>query len=338
MSKKKCLQGMDGMNLEYTLGLEGMEKLYLPVEELKNNANNTIVRIDCVGGKIRAYINAVHSIRLNNVIPFRISDAIKLELVRSQVIDFMQSYLKKHLQNKYSDEFIKNLKVTALEVNITLPCAGTATPSDVIHLFDMALDKTVVFRKRKTKSKCAKSNIGVQYTKPKEYRLKIYDKTAEQNERNNILVEKNLLRIECVFIDKSLKKMFLDKRTIEDILTKRAISTLCSQYHYVLTEDIIKQYIVPYLNVCKETLFESLLQSDSGKEISDTIVKHRELIVDIEVLRQALKKWYKFRKVEDRTGQVLHKYRKKDLGIPEGVIATIKLFHDSAQLRNNRKK
>ena len=52
MSKKKCLQGMDGMNLEYTLGLEGMEQLYLPVEELKNNANNTIVRIDCVGGKI----------------------------------------------------------------------------------------------------------------------------------------------------------------------------------------------------------------------------------------------------------------------------------------------
>ena len=55
MKRKKCLQGMDGMNLEYTLGLEGMEKLYLPEEELKNEANNTIVKIDCVGGKIRAY-------------------------------------------------------------------------------------------------------------------------------------------------------------------------------------------------------------------------------------------------------------------------------------------
>lgn len=330
MNRKKCLQGMDGMNLEYTLGLEGMEKLYLPEEELKNEANNTIVKIDCVGGKIRAYVNAVHSIRPNNVIPFGISDTIKFELVRSQVVDFMQKYLRKHLQHQYSDEFIKNLKVTALEVNITLPCVGTATPSDVIHLLDMALDRTVVFRKRKTSSKCDKANTGVQYTKPKEYRLKIYDKTDEQHERKNPLVEKNLLRIECVFIDRSLKKMFADKRTIDDILTKQAIITLCDKYRYVLTEDIIKQYVVPYLNACKETLFESLLQSESGKEISDTVARHKDIIVDMEVLRQALKKWYKFRKVEDRSNQILHKYRQRDLGIPECVIATIKLFHKSA--------
>lgn len=242
----------------------------------------------------------------------------------------MQKYLRKHLQHQYSDEFIKNLKVTALEVNITLPCVGTATPSDVIHLLDMALDRTVVFRKRKTSSKCDKANTGVQYTKPKEYRLKIYDKTDEQHERKNPLVEKNLLRIECVFIDRSLKKMFADKRTIDDILTKQAIITLCDQYRYVLTEDIIKQYVVPYLNACKETLFESLLQSESGKEISDTVARHKDIIVDMEVLRQALKKWYRFRKVEDRSNQILHKYRQRDLGIPECVIATIKLFHKSA--------
>ena len=330
LNKRKCQQGIDGLNLEYTLGLEGMKNLYLPEEELKNQANNTIVKIDCVGGKIRTYINAVHSIRPNNVKPFGIADAIKLELVKSQVIEFMQSYLKKYLLDKYSDEFINNLKVKSLEVNITLPCVGTATPSDVIHLLDMAFDRTVVFRKRKVFSKCEKANTGVQYTKQNEYRLKIYDKTDEQHRHNNPLVKSNLLRIECVFINRSLKKMFGNKRTLEDILTKQALITLCQKYKNVLTEDIIKLYIIPYLDSCKKTLFESLIQSESGKEITDTIARHKELIVDIEVLRQALKMWYRFKGVEDRSSQVIHKYRKKNLDIPEYVIATIKMFHQSA--------
>lgn len=329
LNKKKCQQGMDGMNLEYTLGLAGMEKLYLPEEELKNEAKNTIVKIDCVGGKIRAYVNAVHSIRPNNVKPFGIADTIKLELVRSQVVEFMKSYLRKNLQNRYSDEYINNLKVTALECNITLPCISGATPSDVIHLLDMSLDRTVTFRKRKVSSKCEKSNTGVQYTKPKEYRLKIYDKSDEQREKGNPLIENNLLRIECVFVDRSLKRMYGDKRTLGDILSRQAIEILCKEYKRALTEDVIGAYVKPYLNDCRNKLLESLQLSDSGHEINDTVMRYRELIVDIEVLRQALRRWYCIRGVNDISKQIICQYRKKDLGLPEGVLKTLKAFHTS---------
>lgn len=41
LNKKRCQSGMDGMEL--ALKLENMENLYLPKEESKNKAGNTIV-------------------------------------------------------------------------------------------------------------------------------------------------------------------------------------------------------------------------------------------------------------------------------------------------------
>lgn len=329
LNKKKCQSGLDGMNLEYKIALDGMDKLYLEKEVLNNKNGNTIVEIDCVGGKVRVYVNAVNGVRPNNVKPIGIVDAIKLELVQPQVIEFIKGYLQKHLQSQYSDEFIDNLKVVSLEVNLTLPCVGGATPSDVIHLMDMALDKTVVFRKRKPNSKCDKVNTSCLYSKPKEYRLKIYDKSCEQHEKGNPLVEKNMLRIECVMVDRRLNRAFgEDKRMLKDILTKQAIGVMCEEYKKIFTEDIIP-CVKEYLDNARDVLYESLTSSDTGKEISDTICRHRELIADWEVMRVVLKKWYRSRGVEDRSKQMIHKYRQKELGIPDGVLQTIKNFHSS---------
>lgn len=330
LNKKKCQSGLDGMNLEYKISLDGMDKLYLEKKELKNDAGNTIVAIDCVGGNVRVYVNAVNSIRPNNVKPIGIVDAIKLELVQPQVIEFIKGYLQKHLQSRYSDKFINELKVVSLEVNLTLPTVGGATPSDVIHLMDMALDQTVVFRKRKADSKCDKVNTSCLYSKPKEYRLKIYDKTCEQHEKGNPLVEKNLLRIECVMIDRRLNRAFgEDKRMLKDILSKQAIEVMCEEYKKIFTEDIIP-CIKSYLTDCKTRLYESLTYSTAGKEISETIMRCREVIVDIEVLRKALKSFYlDYKHTDDHSKQMIYKYRGKDLNLPEGVLATIKTFHNA---------
>lgn len=327
LNKKKCQSGLDGMNLEYKISFDGIGKLYFEKEALKNNAGSTIVEIDIVGGKVRVYINAVNCIRPNNVKPIGIVDAIKLELVQPQVIAFIKAYLQKHLQSQYSDKFIDDLKVVSLEVNLTLPTVSGAVPSDVIHLIDMALDKTVVFRKRKPNSKCGKVNTSCLYSKPKEYRLKIYDKTCEEHEKGNPLVKNNLLRIECVLIDRRLNRAFgEDKRKLKDILSKQAIEIMCKEYKKIFTEDIIP-CVKEYLNNAKDTLFESLTSSDTGKEISDTICRHRELIADWKILKVALRKWYCFRGVEDRSKQMIYKYRQKELGIPDGVLQTIKSFH-----------
>ena len=240
LNKKRCQSGMDGMEL--VLKLENMENLYLPKEELKNTAGNTIVNIECVGGVVKAYVNAVHGVRSDNVKPYGCLgelNEIKLGIVEIRVTQFMREYLQKHLKGQYSDEMIQAMVVKALEVNVTIPCVGGATPSDVIALIDLALDKTTVFRKRKAQEKYEKVNTGCLFSKSKEYRVKVYDKTEEQRQKGNLLVEENLLRVEIVFIDRALRRMFGDKRNVLDMLSFQAIETMCREYKRVLELDIL---------------------------------------------------------------------------------------------------
>lgn len=331
LNKKRCQSGMDGMELALTL--ENMEHLYLPKEELKNNAGNTIVSMECVGGVVKAYVNAVHGVRFDNVKPYGCLgelNEIRLGIVEARVTQFMREYLQKHLKDRYSDEMIQAMAVRSLEVNVTIPCVGGATPSDVIALLDLALDKTMVFRKRKSPDKYEKANAGCLFSKPREYRLKIYDKTEEQHQKGNPLVEENLLRIEVVFIDRSLRRMFGDKRNVLDMLSFKAIETMCREYKRVLEQEIIDGGIKPCLNYCAKQILKSLQSAETGHEISATLAKHRELIPDIEVLRKALKKWYRIRGEEDKSKQAISYYRQKGIGLPVGVLKTIQAFHDAA--------
>lgn len=327
--KKNCQQGLDGMNLEYVLSIEGAERLYLQAENICNEDGRTIAEINCVGGRLSAYVNAVHCIRPNNVKPLTIADTIKLELIHSKVIGFMSDYLKKHLQEQYSEEYVNGLTVTKLECNITLPCVNGASPSDVINLFECALDKTVLHRQRKNKDSHNKITTSCNYTKRKEYCLKIYDKTIEQHDNGNPLVEANLLRVEIVFLDKALKRMYGDKRTLNDILTQEAIITLCKEYKKVFKQEVVEKSVKSYLNWCVKMLFDSLCDGEDGNPISETIAKHKEHIPDMEVLRKALKKWYHYKNEADRSAKVINYYRKQNIGIPEGVLKTIKTFSEN---------
>ena len=112
-------------------------------------------------------------------------------------------------------------------------------------------------------------------------------------------------------------------------LSVKSLDIMCRAYKEVFDE-IVEQYIKPWLNNCVADLFESLTQSESGNEISDTIMRHKNIIVDVECLRRALKRWYKFRGVEDRSKQMIHKYRNKDLGLAEDVLKTLRAFHQAA--------
>ena len=76
-------------------------------------------------------------------------------------------------------------------------------------------------------------------------------------------------------------------------------------------------------------LFDSLLYFEHGNTVSETIAKHKEHIPDMEVLRKALKKWYHYKKVADRSAKVINYYRKQNIGIPEGVLKTIKTFSEN---------
>ena len=329
MGKKK-LQGADGMNFQLQLTRKGLESINLPEENLTNESGNDIMKISCWGGKLSAYVNLPNAIRPNNVQPFQLSDCIKIELVRNQVIEHMRSYLQKHLKDKYSDEFLSMMSVTKMECNLTIKCVGDCKPKDVIKLFERSFAKATVYKETDPNGKThRKPERGITTTKPHEWVLKVYDKTFQQRQAGNLKVESNLIRVELVFLDRMLDRMYSSKKSLEDILTRKAIKTLIDQYQETFDE-ICKKNIPPMLNACVQDVFETLTQSDSGNEISNTLIKCKELIVDIEVLRKALKKWYAFRKMSDSSKRMVSYYRNNEkFGLPSDVLKTLKLMHNS---------
>lgn len=329
MGQKK-MQGADGMNFQLQLTIKGLESINLPEESLTNDSGNDIMKISCWGGKLSAYVNLPNAIRPNNVQPFQLSDCIKIELVRNQVIEHMRAYLQNHLKDKYSDEFLSFMSVTKMECNLTIKCVGNCKPKDVIRLFEKSFAKVTVYKETDPSGKThRKPERGITTTKPHEWVLKVYDKTFQQRQAGNLKVESNMVRVELVFLDRMLDRMYSNKKSLEDILTRKAIKTLIDQYQ-VTFDEICKKSITPMLNACVQDVFESLTQSDSGNEISNTLIKHKELIVDIEVLRKALKKWYAFRKMPDNSKRMVSYYRNNGkFGIPSDVLKTLKLMHNS---------
>ena len=54
-----------------------------------------------------------------------------------------------------------------------------------------------------------------------------------------LLLFYNMLRIECVLIDRRLSRAFgADKRKLKDILSKRAIEIMCVEYKKIFIEDM----------------------------------------------------------------------------------------------------
>ena len=330
MGKKK-LQGADGMNFQMQLTIKGLESINLPKESLTNESGNDIMKISCWGGKLSAYVNLPNAIRPNNVQPFQLSDCIKIELIRNQVVEYMRLYLQRHLQDKYSDEFLSMMSVTKMECNLTVKCIGNCKPKDVIRLFEKSFPKVTVYKETAPNGKTHKKpDRGVTASKAHMWVLKVYDKTFQQRQDGNLKVESNLIRVELVFLDRMLNRMYGDKKSLEDILTRKSIKTLIDQYQ-VTFDEICQKNIKPMLNACVQDVFEALTQSDSGNEINHTLIKCKELIVDIEILRRALKKWYvEFKHTPDISKRMVSYYRNNaKFDIPSDVLKMLKLMHNS---------
>lgn len=325
----KKQQGADGLEAQLQLTVLGLESLNLPEEGLKSDAGKDIIRVKCWGGRLSVYINLPHAVRSNNVQPFQLSDCIKLELVKSQVVEFMRTYFQKHFHGKYTKEFWSHLIVTKLECNITVKCEGECRPKDVINLFEKAFPKVTVYKETDDKGKPhRKPERGITTSKSHEWCLKIYDKSYQMRKGGDLKIESNMVRVELAFLDRMLDRMYVNKRSLEKMLERKAIKTLIDQYQLTINE-IYDTELKKVLNKCEEEVFSSLTHSKSGQEIKDTVARCKEYILDAELLRRALQRWYKSRGMIDNSRQIIAYYRKGNFGIPTDVLRTIKLLHDS---------
>lgn len=323
---KKCKQGIDGINFEYIIQMgDYFSSEIPPSKQFLNECGKKIAEITCNTKKIKLYVNPAHYIRANNVQSFGVMDCNVIEQLQQEITIFIKNFLDEHLPWINYEKFIENLKLKDLECNITLPCVGKAKQSDVIAFFDLVPTETLLRRVNISKTNYKKKNTGCTFRKEHEYNVKIYDKSEEQISHGNSFIADNLLRVEIVFVQRKLTAMYKDKKTIYDILSLQGFKTAYYEYKKVYMNDI-RETLIQCLNYCREQLLESLANSDFKNPIQATILKHKELIVDIEVLRKSLKKWYRSRYMEDNSKQVIRMYRNNNMGLPKDVLKTLKAF------------
>ena len=134
MNVQKCHQGLDGIQAQISLTINGADSLYVDEEPLRNEAGQEIGKISCRKGKVEVYFNPCFCIRNDNIKPFGILDSIKMDIVRNMVLNGVGEYLKKYLGNKYTEADLNEIMVTQAECNITrqIECAEL---SDIIDFF-----------------------------------------------------------------------------------------------------------------------------------------------------------------------------------------------------------
>lgn len=263
-------------------------------------------------------------VRDNNICPFTVVDSICLEIINYDCEKQLKQLLGVELHSK----------IKSIECNITQKVSGEATPSDVLNLLSHAFltceRDNLKYVGAGKKCKYKEETHTLIAKRPHYYILKAYDKTEQQKmelkhqNKSSDSVPEGLLRIEIIMVERTLEKMFGNKMSFSDILTRDSLIEILREYKRIFCNEISVQ-IKQYLDSCVGLLVESLCDTESP---TMTVARERELIPDKRVLRKAMQRWQRMRNVSDNSLRDSEYYAEK-YGLPKDTILTIHDFKES---------
>ncbi len=312
---KKAHQGIDG--IEIAVELDGQDaQINLPKQSIKSPEGFEYGSIEAKDGKAKIKLCLPHYFRSNNINPVTQKELRRVGEVLSDIEKHFHSHIGK----------IGYCRLTNIECNITLELFGECMPHYAMDLVNRAYSETtnMLFVRAARKCKQQKEASSLSISKKNYYILKLYNKTIEQKNRRNFEIEENLLRFEIVMIGRTVKKLFGEACTLRDVLKAQNLIKVMKEYKRIFIEDVIQEHVKPCLDNITRVLFESLTQTDSPTK---TLANYREIVVDEEVFRRALKRWYGFRGMPDNSRQTIRALRKYDL--PRDVLKAIKSFREA---------
>lgn len=320
MTRSRSKQGTDCYTFE--IAFHG-ELKNLPKQPLINDQGRKYGYVEVKEGKASVKLVLPNFVRCSNIQPFTLLDSIYLEIIKNDC----ENQLKRLLGPDISS------KIESIECNITQPVSGKATQSDVLNLLCHAFLTRIRDVQKyvgPNKSCPLKEETHTQiYKKQHYYTMKGYDKTEQQRVKTGSKVvdanEPELLRLEIIMVDRTIKKLFPFARSFSDILTEKSLIKIFREYKRIFYEDISVK-VRNYLNSCVRHLVESLCHTESPIE---TIAKEREAIPDARVLQRALEKWMKTRKrAPNNALRDARRYAAK-YALPQDVILTLRDFKNS---------
>ncbi len=286
------------------------------VKPIKSSVGRECGKIDVKEGKAYVSFCLPKFIRSDNVKPFSMEDKQYLKSIKKTLTYELQ---------EFSDN-INGRRLKSIEVNLTQKVAGVSTPDQILNMIHRSYtDRTnTVYEGPSRRCKYHKEKETVIVRVKNYYIIKCYNKTLEQHNAGNKDVESGLLRIEVIMQDRLIRRLFGQSYTLFDVLQECSLKKVIKEYSRILTNDLMKKHIIPCRDGIVNVLVESLMDTNSP---SRTIYLHKEIIVDLEIMRTALKKWYDLWDKPDRSRQEL--YQLKAYFLPKDVLKTLYEFVDS---------
>ena len=285
---KESYIGADSLTFEMVVD-GASEGVCLDLTPLKNSYGKEFGGVEIDKGKIHISLCLPKFIKEYNIRPFSMTDVFMLKVIKNDIETALQRVIKGKIDNRPD---VLSASAKAIECNITKQVTGQGSCSDVLNLINRSFTEgtNVVYQRASLKCKYDKETESLIIRKRNYYVLKSYNKTLEQRKKGNFDVENGLLRIETVMQDRTIQKLFGECSTIRAVLTEQGLMKIIREYKRIFLEDIIEEHILPCLRDVTEILYSSLTKTDS---LTETIALRKELIMDGELLRKALFKWYK---------------------------------------------
>lgn len=326
--KKSNFIGIDGIEFEYQI--PGVARnVNMEKKTLFNQFGKAYASIMITYGVLNLQINGPLAIRENNIYPRSKTDMVNIDSLKISIIADIEALLREQsiLCN------VGQSKLKRIECGITRRVAPGCTCSHVLNLINISFYKTtnVVYQRASRDFRYIKENETVvvpKITRRNYYTIKAYDKETEQLKKGNKYVEKGLLRIEVILLNRTIKKIFSKNPTLDEMFCKQSFVKVIEEYKRLFVEVLVGEYISKCRLEVTQRIFESLTETDN---IIETMLKHKELIVDREVLRDAICKWQLFKgKTEVRAKRNADKVlcETKKFNLPANVFKTIAAFED----------
>ena len=321
LNKSRARQGLD--TCEFELALTGRNMKDLQEMPLINEQGREYGSVEASKGKATIRLNLPKFIRDNNILPYSITESICVEIIRNDC--------EMQLKRIFGDNM--NTQIKKIEVNITQRVSGNATQSDVLNLLSHATiihasKDNVKYVGPNRKCELKEENHTVNVSRRHYYYCKFYDKTQEIIDKRRKFnlptdnVPHGLLRMEIAFVERTLDKLFKNKKTLSDVLTQKNLLEILREYKRIFCEELVDKMILPYLSACRENLVESLKDTDNPIK---TIAKERELIPDVVVLKKALSQYMKEKGKTNNAARDTKRYAEQ-YDLPVDCIMTIKDF------------
>lgn len=318
LNKDKAQQGADKVSFNLTL------KADIPdmQQEIRNEAGKCFGFVSAVSGQVELNLYLPDAIRENNLKPFGLLDLIYLQICKSTVLDQLQELFDKQGYTA---------KVKEFECNITLP-VQKAKISDVLDLLSCTVaDKktcSIKYVKRNDNGIGTGTFTVIGRKRPHYYIVKCYNKTAQLRDKKYNIPAKTPeeLRIEIIFRELTLKKLFGDKCSIEDVLTEKALLKVFREYKQVFENEILRD-IRQYRDACTIKMDE-IIDEYGNCEAAILQGIETQALFDRAIYFESVKRWCHRSHPQRNVTRETEKAQQllKNTNISRGILSTIKDF------------